>query len=94
MGVVVGVSDVDGAGVSLAQAWVFWVASVSCGFGCGDGLGVVGGCVGVFVGGAYGFVGGERGWLMGQASSECECVVVGVEVADGEVLAVGAECRE
>jgi hypothetical protein len=33
-------------------AWVFWVASVSCGFGGGDVLVVVGVCVGVFVGGA------------------------------------------
>ena len=30
---------------------------------------------------------------MGQASLERECVVVGVDVADGEVLALGAECR-
>jgi hypothetical protein len=50
--VVVWVSDVDRAGVSLAQAWVFWVASVSCGFGGGYGLGVVGVCVGMFIGGA------------------------------------------
>ena len=33
-------------------AWVFWVALVSCGFCGGYGLGVVGVCVGVFVGGA------------------------------------------
>ena len=33
-------------------AWVFWVVSVSCGFGGGYGLGVVGVWVGVFVGGA------------------------------------------
>jgi hypothetical protein len=52
MWVVVWVSDVDRAGVSLAQAWVFWVASVSCGFGGGYGLGVVGVCVGMFIGGA------------------------------------------
>ena len=74
-------------------AWVFWVALVSCGFGGGYGLGVVGVCVGVFVGGACGSVGGERGWFMGQASSACACVVVGVDVADGEVLAWCAGCR-
>ena len=50
--VVVWVSDVDRAGVSLAQAWVFWVASVSCGVCGGYGLGVVGVCVGMFIGGA------------------------------------------
>jgi hypothetical protein len=33
-------------------AWVFWVVSVSCGFGGGYGLGVVGVCVGMFIGGA------------------------------------------
>jgi hypothetical protein len=59
---------------------------VSCGFGCGDGWGVVGVGVGVFVGSACGFVGGERGWFMGQASSECACVFVGVDVVGGEVL--------
>ena len=46
-----------------------------------------------FVGGACGSVGGERGWFMGQASSERECVVVGVDVVGGEVLAWCAGCR-
>ena len=55
---------------------------------------VVGVCVGVFVGGACGSVSGERRWFRGQASSECKCVVVGVDGVGGEVLAVGAECRE
>jgi hypothetical protein len=39
-------------------AWVFWVASVSCGFGGRAVLVVVGVGVGVFVGSACGFVGG------------------------------------
>jgi len=91
--VVVWVSDVDGAGVSLAQAWVFWVALVSCGFCGGYVLGVVGVCVGVFVGGGCGSVGGERGWFMGQVSSERACVVVGVDGVGGEVLAWCAGCR-
>ncbi len=42
-------------------AWVFWVALVSCGFGGGYGLGVVGVCVGV------------RGWFMGQDPVRIAC---------------------
>jgi len=72
---------------------VFWLASVSCGFGGGAVLVVVGVCVGVFVGGAWGVVG--WGWcgFMGQASSECACVFVGVDVVGGEVLEGSAWCR-
>jgi hypothetical protein len=74
-------------------AWVFWVASVSCGVCGGYGLGVVGVCVGVFMGGACGSVGSVWGYFMGQASSECECVVVRADVVVGEVLACCGACR-
>ena len=69
------------------------VALVSCGFGGGYVLVVAGVCVGVLVGGACGFVGCVWGCFVGQASSERACVVVGVDVADGEALAWCAECR-
>jgi len=66
---------------------------VSCGVCGGYGLGVVGVCVGVFIGGACGSVGSVWGYFMGQASSECECVVVRADVVVGEVLACCGACR-
>jgi hypothetical protein len=87
--VVVWVSDVDRAGVSLAR-----------GVGVLGGIGVVWVRRWVWIGCGWcmrwgvcwrrvrvELVGSEVG-LMGQASSERECVVVGVDVADGEVLAL------